>query len=175
VITSRFLYRIRQFRQAVFPSGKDIAITALQPYLNPSQIVLFRRMHPSEQAHALKVLEQLQAAGHAEPELMSAALLHDVGKILSPLSICERVLIVLGQAFFPGAAERLSQRGPRGLRHAFVVAAHHAEWGADLAAQTGASARTVDLISRHQELLSDPPRSRTEHLLAALQSADDST
>jgi predicted HD phosphohydrolase len=175
VITSRLLYRFRQFQKAFSGPGKAVATKSLQPYLNPSQIVLFSRMHPSEQAHALDVLEQLQAAGHDEPELLTAALLHDVGKILSPLSSCERVLIVVGQRFFPRLAKRLSQGAPRGLRHAFVVAERHAGWSADLAAQSGASARTVDLISRHQDPLSGPPRSRTERLLAALQSADDST
>jgi len=171
---SRLVYRLKQFRKAVLRSGKDVATQSLQPYLNPSQIVLFRRMHPSEQAHAMEVLEQLRKAGHDEPELLAAALLHDVGKILSPLSACERAMIVLGQHFFPGLAKRLSQGAPRGLHHAFVVSERHAAWSADLAAQTGASARTIDLISRHQDPLPDPPRSLTERLLAALQNADNS-
>ena len=171
----RIQYRIRQFRQAVIRSGKVIATERLKPYLNPSQIVLFRRMQPCEQAHAVEVLDQLRAAGHNEPELMTAALLHDVGKILSPLSLFERVLIVLGQALFPRTVERLSRGEARGLGHAFVVAAQHAQWGADLAAQTGAPAGTVELIGRHQQRLTTPPASPSDHLLAALQSADDST
>jgi hypothetical protein len=33
-----------------------------------------------------------------------------------------------------------------------VTAVNHPAWGADLAAQAGASARVVNLIRRHQEL-----------------------
>jgi hypothetical protein len=174
VINSRLAYRTRQFWLTLFGPQKKIDLPVLSPYLTPVQIVLFKRMHPSEQAHAVRVLERLQVAGHREPELMSAALLHDVGKILSPLAVWERVVIVLGRRFFPDAARRWSQGTPRGLRHPFVVAERHPVWGADLAAQTGAPPRTVELIGRHQQPLSGPPGSPAERMLAALQSADDS-
>ena len=174
MINSRLAYRTRQFWLTLFGPQKKVDLPALRPYLLPAQIVLFQRMHPSEQAHAVRVMQRLQAAGHGEPELLSAALLHDVGKILSPLAAWERVAIVLGRHFFPGAVRRWSQGAPRGLHHPFVVAERHPAWGADLAAQTGASERTIDLISRHQEPLPGPPRSQTERMLAALQSADDS-
>jgi hypothetical protein len=85
VINSRLAYRTRQFWLTLFGPPKKVNLHALSPYLSSAQIVLFQRMHPSEQAHAVRVMERLQAAGHCEPELLSAALLHDVGKILSPL------------------------------------------------------------------------------------------
>jgi len=174
VTDTRLAYRSRQFFHALFGPQTNVDVSALRPYLSAAQIVLFRRLQPSEQTHAVGVLERLKAAGHAEPELLSAALLHDIGKILSPLALWERVLIVLGRHFFPAAVRRWGQGTPKGLRHAFVVAEQHPTWGADLAAQAGASARTVDLIGRHQESLAGAPISRTERLLAALQQADDS-
>jgi hypothetical protein len=125
-------------------------------------------MQPSEQVHAYQVFQHLKAAGHSDSDLLVAALLHDVGKILYPLSIFDRVVIALGKRLFLRAARRWGGGTPRGLRRPFVVAVNHAAWGADLAAQAGASSRTVGLIRCHQD---SPPLD--DPLLAALQAADD--
>jgi len=124
-------------------------------------------MQPSEQRHAFQVVQRLKDNGQDHPELLAAALLHDVGKILHPLSPLERAMIVLGKKFFSRLASRWGRGAPRGFRHPFVVAERHAEWSADLAAQAGASPRTCDLIRRHQDFPTggDP-------FLLALQSAD---
>ena len=165
---SRLAYRTRQFWNALFGSRKQVETEVLLPHLTPSQMVLFRRMQPSEQAHAYQILERLKTAGQTDPDLLAAALLHDVGKVLVPLSIFDRVVIVLGKRFFRRRVMRWSEGTPSRLRRPFVVAAHHPAWGADLAEQAGASPRTVDLIRRHQD---DP--SVDNPLLAALQAADD--
>jgi hypothetical protein len=168
VILSRLAYRTRQFWNALAGSRNRVATGTLLPYLNPSQIVLFRRMHPSEQAHALSMLEQLKTNGQSDPHLLAAALLHDTGKILFPLSLLDRVVIVLGKYFFNRRARNWSEAPPNRFLRSFVVAAKHPEWGAGLAEQAGASPRTVDLIRRHHE--SSP---LDDSLLAALQNADE--
>jgi hypothetical protein len=127
-------------------------------------------MQPSEQAHAFIVLERLKEAGHTTPDLLVAALLHDVGKIIAPLTIWERMLAVLAGRFLPGLAKRWSEGRPVGWRHAFVVAARHPDWGADLAAEAGVSLCAQELIRRHQA-----PASADDALLAALQAVDDET
>jgi hypothetical protein len=171
---SRFSYRSRQFWRTFLGPKNRIENNSLKLYLSPVQIVLFQRMQPSEQEHAVRVLEKLIASGHTEPDLLTAALLHDIGKIISPLTILDRVAIVLGKHFFPKLAKRWGEGNPSGLRRPFVVAERHAGWGADLAAQAGASGRTVDLIGRHQEPPDRLPHSHNDRLLAALQAADDS-
>jgi len=169
----RLRHRASQFWHALLAPKEGVETRAIQPYLSPTQIVLFRRMHPSEQSHAFQVLNRLKEAGHDDTNLLTAALLHDIGKILSPLSIWERVEIVLGKHFFPQAVKHWSAGQAHGL-HPFVVAEHHPAWWASLAAQTGASAQAVSLISRHHEVLAEPPASPADRLLAALQHADDS-
>jgi hypothetical protein len=165
---SRLVYRTRQFWNALPVPRKPVETSALLPHISPTQITLFRRMQRSEQTHALHVLNLLKAAGQTAPDLLSAALLHDVGKVLFPLSLFDRVLIVLGKAFFPRQTRRWSKGTPEKYRLPFVVAARHPEWGADLAGQAGASPRTMELIRHHQ----DPP-SADDQQLAALQAADD--
>jgi hypothetical protein len=144
----------------------------LLPHLSSAQIVLFRRMQPAEQVHAFQIFKRLESAGQSTPDLLKAALLHDVGKILVPLSVFDRIVIVVGKHLFRKAARRWAEGTPHGWRLPFVVAEHHADWGADLACQAGATALTVELIRRHQDTPNLNPDSQTERWLAALQAAD---
>ena len=168
----RLTYRSRQFWNALLSPSKRVTSEALLPHLTSTQIVLFRRMQPAEQLHAYHLFKRLETSGQTVPDLLAAALLHDVGKILIPLSIFDRIVIVLGGHFFRKAALHWSEGTPRGWRRPFVVAEHHAGWGADLASQAGATPLTVELIRRHQDSPVRNPDSQMEHLLAALQAAD---
>jgi hypothetical protein len=170
---SRLAYRTRQFWNALSGSRRRVETEALLSHLPPSQIFLFRRMQPSEQSHAYQMFERLKASGQTDPDLLAAALLHDVGKVLYPLSLLDRVVIVLAKRFFRRRTRTWSEGTASRLSRPFVVAAHHPDWGADLAEQAGASSRTVDLIRRHQDPSFPNPGSPTERLLAALQAADD--
>lgn len=144
--------------------------------LTPAQMSLFTSMQDSEQAHSLRLLHSLQQAGENDHDLLVAALLHDVGKSRYPLRLWERVVIVLTKAFFPQKVHQWGQGSVRGWQRPFVIAEQHAAWGAEMAAQVGASALSVALIRRHQ----DPPGSldRTarapheERLLVQLQTVD---
>lgn len=164
---TRPLYRLRQFRLALFGRWRHVPDQALTPHLSPALLALFRRMQPCEQAHSFSVLERLRAAGQADPDLLAAALLHDTGKVLSPLSIWDRVLVVLGKRFAPRLCERWGGTDGKGLHRPFVAARRHAEWGARLVAAAGASPRTVELVRRHQDA-----HPGGDALLAALQQAD---
>lgn len=170
---SRLAYRLRQFWNALQSHRRPISSDRLQPYLTPTELVLFQRMQPSEQFHAYQTLTLLQASGQTDPDLLTAALLHDVGKILYPLSIFDRVIIVLGKTLFPGAAQRWAQGAPRGLQRPFVVAARHAGWGADLVYRAGTTARAAEFIRHHQDATLPEMDPHSQSMLAALQAADD--
>ena len=173
MIFPRLAYRARQFWNAALKPEIHVTNEAVLPYLTSTQLILFRQMQPSEQVHAYKVFNHLKKAGQIGSDLLAAALLHDVGKILSPLSIFDRVVIVLGRHLFPKAASRWGEAAPRGLRRPFVVAACHAGWGADLVEQAGASSLTVELVRCHHNPPNPDPASHSQRMLAALQAADD--
>jgi hypothetical protein len=78
------------------------------------------------------------------------------------------VAVVLMRALSPGLLERIGEDRPGSWRRPFFVQQHHAAIGAELARQAGCSTRTVELISRHEEL----PDQAQDPLLAALQAAD---
>ena len=165
---SRMRYRSRQFLEALLNRNIRVPDESLRPHLTPDQIGLFRRMQPSEQAHAFQVLKALVANGQNDPDLLTAALLHDCGKVRAPLNLVERIVIVLGNRLLPGAAKRWGTGEARGPRRPFVVAAQHPAWGAELAAAAGASGTACGLIRDHQDhsVSGDP-------LLKALQAVDD--
>ena len=167
-MSSRLAYRTRQFWNALTGPRLPVPEAALTPQLTATQISLFHRLQPSEQAHACQIFEHLKAAGQTDPHLLTAALLHDIGKVPYPLSLADRVLVVLGMRFFKKSSRRWSEGKPTGLRRPFVVAAHHAEWGADLAQKADADPRTVELIRHHHHA-----QPGNDPLLSALQAADE--
>jgi hypothetical protein len=189
------IYRVRQFAQAVGawfrPGSADGDLVAR--YLTPQAYALFRTMPRYDQQHALRVACSLQEQGLADPDLLAAALLHDVGKSASclpgapgrtnapkatRLRLWHRVATVLMRALWPGLLERIGRDKPGSWRRAFYVQQHHAALGADLALQAGCSARAAALIRDHEDV---PARTATpgetgspDPLLAALQAADSS-
>lgn len=154
----RIGYRIRQFWLALTaaPAVHDLAVAA--EVLSPAQMALFQQMQSSEQAHSLWIFHRLRQHLadqdlEGEHDLLVAALLHDIGKSRYPLRLWERIVIVLGKAFFPQQVHHWGLQSPGGWKQPFVVAAQHPAWGAEMAAQAGASPLAVALVRRHQDQL----------------------
>ena len=83
---SQAIYRARQFLLAWrAPSLNDHDLDPARQVLTAEQMQLFSRLQPSEQVHALRVLQTVQQHGKRDPDLQTAALLHDIGKARAPL------------------------------------------------------------------------------------------
>ncbi len=108
--------------------------------------------------------------GQTNPDLLLAALLHDVGKAKMPLMIWERVLIVLGFKFFRDRAIQLGRRQLTPLARSFVVAVQHPAWGADMVNVAGGSPVLIELIRRHQDKIES--QDELSEMLKALQAVD---
>ncbi|MBE2222556.1 MAG: HD domain-containing protein [Anaerolineae bacterium] len=176
---SELFYRVRQFKQAVAsPALNETGLTEVQAILSDAEFDLFLRFDRGEQWHSYQVMRTLQEAGHTQPELLQAALLHDVGKTRSPLSVWDRSLIVVMKQVLPGKTAVWGQNPTHGWQRPFVVKAQHPEWGAEMAEAAGSRALVVDLIRRHQDDLSETAVAETgvtaeeNELLRLLQWAD---
>jgi hypothetical protein len=175
----RILYRARQFWQVLGVNLSSEERKEVRSALTPTLYALFNEMNAAEQAHAIRVWRALLERGEHQPDLLVAALLHDVGKSRFPLFIWERVCIVLVKMICPSCMKRWSpigRKGVRGWRRAFIIAEHHPAWGAEMVSAAGASPLSENLIRRHQENVrvdgGSDPRSEV-NLLKALQMADD--
>jgi hypothetical protein len=169
----RLAYRLGQFRRHLGSRVAEAELREAHRILTPAQMKLFLQMSAGEQAHSLAVLRRLEAQGEREPDLLSAALLHDVGKALRPLRLWERAWIVLvgrflGKSTATGALENLPW-WQKPLR----VASQHPAWGAEMALAAGSSERAASLIRRHQEKGSLNLQSEEDVLLRKLQAVDD--
>jgi hypothetical protein len=133
---------VRYFSGRVRPAER----AALEGWLAGPQLRLFDSMHRADQRHGLDVVEALRRAGHAEPDLLVAGLLHDCGKGRS-IRVWHRVGWSLAD-HYDGAAARLVGALP-GFAPALAIIDAHAGRSADLALAAGCTVRTVDLI-RHQ-------------------------
>lgn len=166
------IYRVKQFIRTLSDEPEPSQLQKVDAVLAPPLAALFLRMSAPDQAHSLRVWDSLQREGHSDPDLLAAALLHDVGKSTHPLSVLDRVIIVLANRFIPGRVVRWGQSKPHGWRRPFVIATQHPKWGAELAAQYGASERLVKLIQHHQDMPPTNISSDLHDLLVQLQRLD---
>jgi len=156
-------YRVGQFWRAVAGSGAALELGELGGLLSTEQQALFRTMSAVDQRHCVAVARSLTSHGYQQPDLLLAALFHDVGKSLATISVWERVAHVLLLRFAPGLVARLGSEQPGGLAHGLYVLAHHSDWGADLAERAGLPAGAVALMRGAGDA----------QMLAALRQADD--
>ena len=150
------VYRLWQVRQQL---GFVPPLTAKQRlevahWLPASALPLFQSMTRADQQHALRVCAGLQARGCADEDMLAAALLHDVGKAGGRVPFWTRPAIVLGKRCAPRLLARLTvypHAGQRGWRQSLGYAWWHAEIGADMAAESGLSERSILYIRTHHQ------------------------
>lgn len=141
---ARAAYRGRQFLRAVLPRIREDERATVEPYLPGRLRDLFESLPAAEQRHGLDVFQALRAAGHSDPDLLAAGLLHDCGK--GRVRVWQRVAFVVLQAAGPRVLRRLaSPRGP-GWRRAFDRMLRHPQLGAALVQEAGGSPRVVALV-----------------------------
>lgn len=172
-LTKTVQYRVEQFLRALTAQHtvSEKSVKRAARILSPEARALFIQQAPQDQRHALSVYETLLERGHSNRDLLVAALLHDVGKAASPASPLQRGFFVLAERFAPRALDRLVSAMAGDEEGPLVAYANHAEIGARRAEEAGCSPLTVELIRHHERPL-EACRTERDHLLAALQAAD---
>jgi hypothetical protein len=166
-------YRVEQFLRALTARHaiSEVRIEQAARILTPEARALFARQAPQDQRHALAVYETLCQEGHTHQDLLTAALLHDVGKAAARLPAWQRGMFVLAERFVPGMLDHAMRSETGSWGGSLADYAGHAEIGAHWTEKVGCSPLTVALIRRHEEQL-DTYRTEEEQLLATLQAAD---
>lgn len=110
---------------------------------------LYLRMAPVDRRHGLDVYRRLLAAGQDDRLLLQTALLHDVGKAGTSITVWHRTARVL-LASRAGRLWRWLAGRPSGWRRPFWDLAHHPQAGSDLVRAHGACPEMADLIRHHE-------------------------
>jgi HD domain len=154
--------RIRQFRQANLPAtASDFALG--REHLHGPLLALFEGLSAYEVRHGAATARWLLGRGHGEPDLLAAALLHDVAKGAQRRG--DRVLWVVAAG--AGVSRWLADAGSRFEgRRAMARIAAHSKAGGELLLEAGASPTVVRLTELHHE------PGRVDGMLALLQQAD---
>ena len=128
-------------------------------------------MPRGDRIHALSVFQCLSAETENK-DLLTAALLHDVGKTGVGLNLLRRTLCVLFGHFWPSVLERMGSRD-EGWRRPFYRHLYHAELGAQACERCGCNDTIVWLVRHHEDSSVDEVQSARGFQLQALQQADD--
>lgn len=172
-VSDRAAYRFWQFWQAIRAEPLlEEGAAEVAGILHLEELELFYSQDLAVQQHGYRVMKSLKGAGYDDPDLLAAALLHDVGKGEVRSEWWDRPLVVMGQALLPRRAAGWASGNAEGWRRPFVVKAAHPDWGANAAEACGSSPFTVKLIRDHQIPLHEPIESHEGHLMALLQWAD---
>lgn len=154
--------RIRQFRETGIPPC-DADFELGRARLTPPLFELFAAQHPRDVVHSANTARWLLDRGHDDPDLVAAALVHDIGK--GHQRPMDRTIYVL--AGHLGLARALAQeRSHFELRRAVARTLTHSETGAEMLRRAGATERVVDLTARHHGPAAG------DRMLALLQQAD---
>jgi hypothetical protein len=128
----------------------------LASLLSPALQAAFRRLPPYDQQHLIAVTRCLADGHAADPELLRAGLLHDLGKAAlgSRVRLPDRVAHVLLAAIAPRLLDRVTRLPAPRWRLGLALTRHHPALGAAWARELGCSERTAWLIAHHAD---DPP------------------
>jgi hypothetical protein len=155
VRVARYRHLVRRFVGVLTarPAPDDAAL--LDRYLSPAERALFATMQLADRRHSLDLCARLLRDGHADPDLLRAALLHDVGKAAGPIPLPHRVVYSFCAVALPSLAAWLARGNPTAWRRPFHLAARHPEVGARAAWAAGSSETVVRLIQGHESPGSD--------------------
>ncbi len=159
--TQRIVHRVLQARHHIEPRNEAVSVPpALVGLMTVEVANRFAMLNITDQEHLINVAGRLQDAG-ANDDLVTAGLLHDIGKFAPGVTIrvTDRVARVTLGHLAPASMARLAQRPlPPRRWSALWVLSRHARISAELVGQARYNARVQWLIANHERQgpFSDP-------------------
>jgi len=169
----QFIYRVGQFFKVLLSHPDETQLNKISQILEPDQFGLFKQLQNSEQVHAIHVMELIEQEGYPDKDFLKAALLHDIGKIVHPLKLWERVISVICRWINPDCLDDLEEADIRGWKRGLVITKKHPEWGADLISNSNASPELVEIIRKHHEGEMEANEPKYQSFLLLFRSIDD--
>jgi putative nucleotidyltransferase with HDIG domain len=173
----RAAYRFRQGLKNLAAEMRPEDWALAGRHLSERERALFDRMEPADQRHSVEVLKTLLRDGIEDQHLLEAALLHDVGKSRSRITVVHRTLAVLAKALFGRWHLITAWPSESGWWTPFHVMSNHPRIGASMLAKAGCEERVWRLVELHQVPVSRlgqiPDEDWVRWALEQLRSADE--
>ena len=123
--------------------------------LTPPELALWNEQPEYDRRHAVRVAKRVErrlarTRYGGDTRWLSAALMHDVGKIRSDLSLLERVVATLASKFVGVATARRWARSAAGRKRRIGLYLIHAEIGAELIRAAGGRDEVAAWAEAHQ-------------------------
>ncbi|HVW34950.1 MAG TPA: HD domain-containing protein [Acidimicrobiia bacterium] len=171
-----FRHLAGRFFGALRPGGASPGDRAwAESVLLPGEFALWARQPGHDQRHTAGVARAVEAAlaggPHAgDPRWPACALLHDIGKLASGLSIPNRVLATLVDKATGGAVADWEDR--RGLRRRIALYLRHPEIGAEMIEIAGGRVEVAHWARAHHDRARLDPMLLPAPVVVALVEAD---
>ncbi|NNJ10147.1 hypothetical protein EKD04_007390 [Chloroflexales bacterium ZM16-3] len=149
---STFRYRAQQFFAAIRAEVSAEERALVTRTLTAGEQRLFERMPTYDQRHCLDVYATLVDAGHSDPLLLRAAIVHDCGKVDDdgrPMGLGWYIVATLLKRL-PALYLALAKSG-RGPLRPIRIYAEHAWRGARMAAEAGSPPAIVDTLRHYHD------------------------
>jgi putative nucleotidyltransferase with HDIG domain len=166
-----------RFVRALSPAAPRVVDVAwVETVLTPDGFVVFRRQPHHDQRHAIGVARAVQArligTPHADDRRwLSAALLHDIGKLDSHLGVYGRVVATVSGAV-AGREHAAAWSESRGFTRRVGVYLRHAELGADRIRIAGEPEEVALWAAHHHDPSTWPELPIPPDVVTALDAAD---
>lgn len=139
------MHRINQFVAYLTARVRPDEAALAHRIIPPSATSLFDGMPVADRRHGLDVAQRLLARGLDDPDLLTAALLHDAAK--GPrMRLWHRVAGVLLAALAPRLLARIASPDVHSWRHGLHLYLHHGAMSADAALAAGCTPRAAAFI-----------------------------
>jgi hypothetical protein len=145
------MHLARRFFGSLRPGGPSASDDEwVAGVLSESELQLWRRMYGPDRRHSVQVARDVERRlGHeATGPVLSAALLHDIGKLDSGLRTFGRVVATCTIAIV-GRTEVIRWQRTRGIHRRIALYARHPELGAQRLTLAGSDALTVAWTREH--------------------------
>ncbi|MCC5909967.1 MAG: HD domain-containing protein [Clostridiaceae bacterium] len=138
------LYRIQQFYQGLSAKVTTEDIAFIREHLTPEEHQLFFQLRISEQRHSLNVAYGCRKEAPHNTVLIKAALLHDIGKVGSNLTLINKSFVVLIKKF-----QLKNHMLPSFLKEAIYFKNNHAEIGYTMLLPLNLDPKILFLVKNH--------------------------
>lgn len=143
--------------------------------LTPEELTLWRRLPAHDQRHTALVARRVEvalarSAYAGDTRWLACALLHDIGKVASGLSVPGRVLATLADRAARGRLSDWEER--RGLARRLALYLRHGEIGADMIRLAGGREEVAEWATAHHHRSRLDPLALPGPVVVALAEAD---